>query len=254
MICLLVVLLAPLSANAYVFLRNLRQGDIGLDVRELQKALNSNVATRVNSSGAGSPGFETSYFGLATKRAVIAFQELYRNEILVPAGLSQGTGFVGALTRQKLNALSFGSVIATTTVSIAQPTQSLLSSVPVITSLSATNIGNGDTIIIYGKNFQATNTVVISIEVPGKFIAVQTASTTSMQLTVDTTLSAGIKKQMSKFDPRVRDFIVDKIRTQMNKQNPSADGSWYFPAILTVKNSSGTSNSVPININILKGV
>lgn len=45
------------------------------------------------------------YFGEGTFKAVTAFQEKYRSEILTPAGLSSGNGIVGELTRKKLNQL-----------------------------------------------------------------------------------------------------------------------------------------------------
>jgi hypothetical protein len=50
-------------------------------------------------------GLITGYFGSLTKAAVIRFQEKYFSEILAPISVSSGTGFVGNLTRNKINQL-----------------------------------------------------------------------------------------------------------------------------------------------------
>lgn len=76
------------------FARSLSVGSQGTDVLALQKFLNAQ-GFPVAGSGAGSPGNETTYFGPATKRAVISFQEWYTDDILTPAGLAQGTGYFG---------------------------------------------------------------------------------------------------------------------------------------------------------------
>ncbi len=117
-----VFLLAPSFAfsSSEEFMRNLRVGMRGEDVRSLQIILNGDPATRVTLLGAGSPGNETDYFGPATKRALINFQEKYREEVLKPAGLTSGTGFFGEKTRLKAKAL-FGGVSYSKSVSPATP-------------------------------------------------------------------------------------------------------------------------------------
>src|SRR3989344_6288543 len=50
-------------------------------------------------------GLVTGYYGALSARAVTRFQEKYASEILLPVGLAKGTGFFGASSRAKLNAL-----------------------------------------------------------------------------------------------------------------------------------------------------
>lgn len=82
--------------------RDLRLGMSGEDVRMLQVLLNRDVTTRVAISGDGAPGKETVYFGAKTRAAVIRFQNLYKGEVLLPSGLTSGSGFVGTYTRAHL--------------------------------------------------------------------------------------------------------------------------------------------------------
>lgn len=82
------------SSSMYTFSKDLKQGDRGTDVMNLQKVLNMDSRTQVAFSGAGSPGNETSYFGGLTKSAVIKYQ--------IIKGLI-ATGMVDASTRAELN-------------------------------------------------------------------------------------------------------------------------------------------------------
>jgi hypothetical protein len=110
----LIILLAILLPNltfAISITKTLRVGSSGPEVLELQRILNKDKQTEVASFGPGSLGNETSFFGIATKQAVIKFQEKYKDEVLIPAGLLRGTGVVGALTRNKLASLDFVSNI-----------------------------------------------------------------------------------------------------------------------------------------------
>lgn len=98
------------------FTITLSVGSSGHQVTLLQKLLNQDADTRIASSGPGSPGNETAYFGSLTRLAVIRFQEKYADKILVPAGLTSGNGRVGLYTRAKLNSLSLSVVKAPATI------------------------------------------------------------------------------------------------------------------------------------------
>jgi len=77
-------------------------GTYGSDNLLMQKVFNEDSYTKIASSGPGSPGLETTYYGVLTRRAVIKFQEKYASEVLIPLGLTKGTGYVGPATKKKL--------------------------------------------------------------------------------------------------------------------------------------------------------
>lgn len=77
------------------FTRNLELGSKGEDVRALQKFLNANGSV-VATTGAGSPGNETTYFGQATKAALVAYQKAQ--------GIKPTSGYFGPITRSLVSA------------------------------------------------------------------------------------------------------------------------------------------------------
>lgn len=80
----------------YSFKRNLWLGSRGEDVRFLQAALKEEGVFPEEQALSG-------WFGPVTQGAVRDFQMKYKEDILIPWGFSQGTGFVGLTTKSKLN-------------------------------------------------------------------------------------------------------------------------------------------------------
>jgi hypothetical protein len=93
------------GCSTFTFDKNLHKGMTDPEVEDLQTVLNFTPLTQVASTGPGSPGNETTYFGSTTKNAVIAFQNIFATQILAPLGLTTGTGYVGPETRTVLNDL-----------------------------------------------------------------------------------------------------------------------------------------------------
>ncbi len=109
------------NAGKFQFTRTLSIGSLGLDVKALQEFLNANkyyIAT----SGLGTPGNETTYFGYATEAALKKFQCAVLS-ICYGAATTNGYGATGPLTRNILNgALTPLTIPIVTTASVAPVT------------------------------------------------------------------------------------------------------------------------------------
>ena len=81
----------------YRFTKQLYYGQKSDDVRYLQIFLKS------QGTAIYPEAISTGWYGPATKKAVIRFQEQYKSDILSPKGMTNGTGIVGAGTNQKIN-------------------------------------------------------------------------------------------------------------------------------------------------------
>jgi peptidoglycan hydrolase-like protein with peptidoglycan-binding domain len=95
---------SPSNAPSVTFSSTLTLGSTGSDVKALQVFLNAQ-GFKVASSGAGSPGNETTYFGNATKSALMKFQLAHKAEILDSQRLTAPTGFFGTATMKVVNGM-----------------------------------------------------------------------------------------------------------------------------------------------------
>ncbi len=91
--------MSPSLVQTPTFPRDLDVDYMGLDVRVLQTFLNTH-GFPVASSGMGSPGEETDYFGERTRLALAAFQETHH--------ISPAAGYFGPKTRSAIESMNIG--------------------------------------------------------------------------------------------------------------------------------------------------
>ncbi len=89
----------PEKKQPHLFLKNLKEGMTDQDVLLLQKYLNDNNFS-IATTGGGSPGHETKFFGRKTTRALAAYQKAHR--------ISPAKGYFGPVTRTQVNAVLEG--------------------------------------------------------------------------------------------------------------------------------------------------
>lgn len=232
--------------------RTLRQGSTGADVRELQVFLNKDPQTRIATSGAGSPGKETSSFGALTKAAVLKFQAKYASEVLYPAGISFPTGVVGEMTRAKLNSL-YPSSTSSSSGGATPTTPSQTIPGPSIASINPSIItANPQTVTISGSGFTGSNSVVIASdsEYPigmysssdGKTISIPFSSSTIEKMKTQLARYKGSGNYQAILSAFVGNLTGETVFTE--------NGTTYLRAILLVKNTNGQSNTATVKIDI----
>lgn len=223
-------------AHAQSFTRNLKIGDTGSDVEELQKVLNMESATQVAQDGPGSPGNETTYFGLLTADAVRRFQELHAAEILTPLGLFSGTGYFGPGTRGFLeNGLGTSApntadkeALPDSISSASSKKSSGVTSSPSISYIEPTSGGIGTVVTIHGSGFSATGNRVASVY--EKWVDINSSDGKTLVFTVKGPFPEGY---LEKYLENYRSFSKDTstgIEYNINviNENGESNGASFF--------------------------
>ena len=146
-----------ISADSFIFSREIHLGQKSFDVFELQKVLNRDSFTQIASQGVGSPGRESLYYGTLTKNAVIRFKMKYLGQ-MNPDG-----SVVDSVMRDRLNEQYVQNVQKSQTTQVANTatsTRATLDQVRVYQVIPH-QIQLGDSIEIKGQGFLTNTTLYI---------------------------------------------------------------------------------------------
>ncbi|MDD4761428.1 MAG: peptidoglycan-binding domain-containing protein [Candidatus Pacebacteria bacterium] len=130
------------TSVACSFTRSLTVGSTGADVKCLQQYLNASGFT-IATTGAGSPGNESTYFGSLTKAAVAKWQ--------AAKGVSPAVGYFGTISRAKYTEIASTTTTTGTTTTTTGTTTTTTTSVGsgLTVSLASTQPTAG----LFGENF-----------------------------------------------------------------------------------------------------
>ncbi len=124
---------------------------------------------------------------------------------------------------------------------------------PIIESVSPDHFGSGDTVVIHGRNFTKWNTVVLSVDLRNKFAGIVSPDGTTITFKPSLTLTENFRRSFSRLSAENRAKVVAHI-IAVNGVKTGESSAWHMPAELSVSNENGESSTVPVYVDVLKGL
>lgn len=240
-ICLAVLILASVHAHAaeLAFPRYIQKGDEGRDVLLLQQTLNGDPETTITSTGPGSPGNETDYYGELTKQAVIKLQKKHQ------LGTKYGffTIYSGTLDEATRNFLNKEVPVNLSTLSEGEmgdilnnrfKSSAISPTAPFIESADPKTVENGDWLTIKGRNFSTSSPNIVNT-------TYDKTSTTSPD---GTTLTVKVRTYIQDLFNEQSDGLTGDQKDNVKSKIPK------IPMFVSIQNKEGVSNPYQIYMKI----
>ena len=243
----------PAVCAGVTFSRNLTVGSTGSDVKCLQAVLNLSATTKVATTGAGSPGSETSYFGSLTLAAVKVYQSEHG---WTPANQ------VGPLTRSALNATLAGGTTGGGTVIVptgAGLTVALASNNPAagtvilaqgLAPLAKFTFTNGDNAEVKVTNFKV-NRIGVSLDSTIANVYLFNGAT---RITDAATVSSGVvtfNDATGLFTVPAGGSVTITVAADLNASAGQTLGVSINATASVTTNASSVKGTFPINGNLM---
>jgi len=241
--------MAGATTTQMTFSRTLKIGTRGDDVKILQQFLISKNFL----SGAAD-----GIFGKMTSTAVKQFQiqnkALTVDGIVGPKTLLLLNQSITTSTSTPQTSIIFSTQPPIITSISISPTTPLVAGEPIKTQNGAYVVDNGDVVTLTGLHFIQSNNIYFSKDAP--IMNVASFDGTSLTFTVNSSIAAGIEKSISQTASANKQTVLAALIKGWSQKplDPSLTNGLYMAMQISIQNSNGVSNAIPIIINLGKGL
>lgn len=204
----------------YMFSTDLAKGATSQDVRVIQEILNLDKRTVVATTGVGSPGHETSYFGVGTREALKRFQALFIEYI----GIANGK--FGPKTRTTMNAVCKGPFFTGKSKNVYDTESSTKDTIPPVVAVAGPESNPFDQPF---RVFVGSNEALKTPDLSG--LIIENATAGDIRKVSSTTFSFLVTPNADISGPISLQFEADTLSDLAGNKNEKATNEWVVKII-----------------------